>query len=246
MNSIVTALLKNRALCFVIGILTMLCAGNDTLAAEAKVDGRVCIALAGDSTVATNSGWGPAFAKLLKPGAECLNFARGGQSSKSFRDSGNWQKVLDAKPAYILIQFGHNDMPGKGPARETDPKTTYRENMARFVDEARAVGAVPVLVTSMARRTFQDGKIRGELAPWAEAVKKVAAEKKVPLLDLFGRSIELLERIGPKASAVFDPKTKDGKPDHTHLSEKGGEVMAGLVADELRKVEPKLAGWLLK
>ena len=246
MNSIACSLLKNRALCFVIGILTMLCAGRDTLAADAKVDGRVCIALAGDSTVATNSGWGPAFAKLLKPGAECINLARGGQSSKSFRDSGNWQKVLDAKPAFVLIQFGHNDMPGKGPARETDPKTTYPENMARFVDEARAIGAVPVLITSMARRTFQDGKIRGELALWAEAVKKVAAEKKVPLVDLFGRSIELLERIGPDASAAFDPKTKDGKPDHTHLSEKGGEVMAGLVDDELRKVEPKLAGWLTK
>ena len=246
MNIVEVTLLKNRALCFVIGILTMLCAGRDTLAAEGKEEGCVRIALAGDSTVATNSGWGPAFAKLLKPGAECLNSARGGQSSKSFRDAGDWQKVLDAKPAYILIQFGHNDMPGKGPARETNPKMTYRENMARFVDEARAIGAVPVLVTSMARRTFQDGKIRGELAPWVEAVKKVAVEKKVPLVDLFGRSIELLERIGPEASAVFDPKTKDGKPDHTHLSEKGGEVMAGLVADELHKVEPKLAGWLTK
>ncbi len=196
--------------------------------------------------MASNSGWGPAFTKLLKPGAECLNFARGGQSSKSFRDSGNWKKAIDSKPDFILIQFGHNDMPGKGPNRETDPKTTYRENMIRFVEEARAVGATPVLITSMARRTFQNGKIRGELAPWVEAVKKVAAEKKVALVDLSGRSIELLERIGPEASAVFDPKTKEGNPDHTHLSEKGGEVMAGLVADELRKVEPKLAAWLTK
>jgi len=236
--------LKQRAAWLVLGCLAVACVGGEVPAAEAQ--GRLRVALAGDSTVATNSGWGPAFAKLLKPGAECLNFARGGQSSKSFRDSGNWQKVLDAKPAYVLIQFGHNDMPGKGPKRETDPNTTYRENMARFVDEARAIGAVPVLVTSMARRTFQNGKIRGELAPWVEAVKKVAAEKKVPLVDLSGRSIALLERIGPDAAAVFDPKGKDGQPDHTHLSAKGGEAMAGLVADELRKVEPKLAGWLAK
>ncbi|HEY6170527.1 MAG TPA: rhamnogalacturonan acetylesterase [Verrucomicrobiae bacterium] len=208
---------------------------------DSKVPAKVRVALAGDSTVTTNAGWGAAFEKLLGSRAECLQFARGGQSSKSFRDSGNWKKVIDAKPDFILIQFGHNDMPGKGPNRETDPNTTYRENLARFVDEARAVGATPILVTSMARRTYDNGKIRGELAPWADAAKKVAAEKHVPLVDLFARSVALLEKIGPEASAAFDPKTKDGKPDHTHLSPKGAEVMAGLIADELRKVEPRLA-----
>lgn len=206
---------------------------------------KMRVALAGDSTVTTNAGWGAAFAKLLGDRAECLQFARGGQSSKSFRDSGNWQKVIAAKPDYILIQFGHNDMPGKGPNRETDPKTTFPENLARFVDEARAIGATPILVTSMARRTFDNGKIRGELAPWAEATRKVAADKKVPLVDLFARSVALLEKMGPEASAVLDPKTKDGKPDHTHLSPKGGEIMAGLIADELRKSEPALAKLLV-
>ncbi|MBI5774448.1 MAG: rhamnogalacturonan acetylesterase [Verrucomicrobia bacterium] len=212
------------------------------LAADAKP--KVRVALVGDSTVAEKSGWGPAFAKLLGPGAVCTNFALGGRSSKSFRDEGQWAKVIAAKPDYVLIQFGHNDMPGKGPARETDPNTTYRENMIRYVDEARAIGATPILVTSMARRTFQNGKIRGELAPWADAVKKVAAEKQVPLVDLFARSIALLEKLGPEGSAVFDPPTKDGQPDHTHLSAKGGEAMARLIVGELRKVEPKLGQWL--
>jgi pectinesterase len=110
------------------------------------------------------------------------------------------------------------------------------------VDEARAIGAEPVLVTSMARRTYQpDGKIRPDLGPYVEAVKKVAKEKNVPVIDLNGKSIALLEKIGPKESAAFDPTTKDGKPDHTHLSPKGSEVMARIVADDLRKVEPKLA-----
>ena len=244
MKSIIHSQSNQRAVCLAFGLLAAVCVGGEVLAGEAKGDNKVRVALAGDSTVAESSGWGPAFAKLLKPEAECLNFALGGQRSKSFRDSGQWKKVLDAKPAFVLIQFGHNDMPGKGPARETDPKTTYPENMARLVDEARAIGATPVLVTSMARRNFLKGKIRDELAPWVEAAKKVAAEKKVPLVDLSGRSIELLERIGPDAAAVFDPKTKDGKPDHTHLSTKGGETMADLIADELRKVEPKLAAWL--
>jgi lysophospholipase L1-like esterase len=191
--------------------------------------------------VTTTSGWGAAFEELLGGRAECIQLARGGQSSKSFRDSGQWAKVIEAKPDYVLIQFGHNDMPGKGPNRETDPATTYRENLARFVDEARAAGAVPILVTSMARRTFDKGKIRGELAPWAEAARKVAAEKKVPLVDLFARSVALLEEMGPEASAVFDPKGKDGQPDHTHLSPAGAKAMARLIAEELRKAEPSLA-----
>ena len=216
------------------------------VASAAAPDAKIRVALAGDSTVTTNSGWGLAFEKLLVPGAECLQLARGGQSTKSYRDSKNWQKVLDAKPNYVLIQFGHNDMPGKGPARETDPKTTYPENLARFVDEARAIGAVPILVTSMARRTYDKGKIRGELAPWAEAAKKVATEKNVPLVDLFGRSVELLEKIGPEGAKPFDPMTPDGKPDHTHLSPKGAEVMAKIIAEEIQKVEPGLAKWLVK
>jgi pectinesterase len=108
------------------------------------------------------------------------------------------------------------------------------------VDEARAIGAKPIVVTSMARRTFIDGKIRGELAPWADAARKVAAEQKVPLVDLFARSVALLEKMGPEASAVFDPKTKDGKPDHTHLSPEGAKIIAKVIAEELRQTEPSL------
>jgi lysophospholipase L1-like esterase len=216
------------------------------IAADGDAPAKVRFALAGDSTVAENSGWGPAFAKLLASSAECLNFARGGQSSKSFRDSKNWQKTLDSKPNYILIQFGHNDQPGKGPNRETDPKTTYPENLTRFVDEARAIGAEPILITSMARRTFDNGKIRHDLEPYAEAVRKVAAEKKVPLIDLNARSIALLEKLGPEGSKPFDPVTKDGRPDHTHLSPKGGEVMALIVAEDLVKVMPKLKPYFVQ
>ncbi len=199
------------------------------------------VALAGDSTVTDKAGWGAAFAKLLGPGAECLNFAGGGQSSKSFRDTGNWQKAIDSKPAFVLIQFGHNDMPGKGPKRETDPATTYRENLIRFIEEARAIDAQPVLVTSLTRRTFVEGKIRGELQPWADAARQVATEKKVPLVDLFTLSVALHNKLGPVESDTFNPPGKDGQTDHTHLNAHGAEVIAGIIATELRKVTPDLA-----
>ena len=207
---------------------------------------RTRIALAGDSTVTDKAGWGAAFAKLLGPNAECLNFAAGGQSSKSFRDTGNWKKVLDSKPAYILIQFGHNDMPGKGPKRETDPATTFPQNLTRFIEEARAIGAKPILVTSLARRVFDKDKIRGELKPWADAATKVATEKQVPLVDLFTRSVNLHNKLGIAESDTFNPpivpKTKDTKTtDRTHLNAHGAEVIAAIIAEELHQVAPDLA-----
>lgn len=211
-------------------------------AAPAKKS-KVRIVLVGDSTVADGSGWGPGFAKLIGPDAESINMARSGRSSKSFINEGHWKKALDQKPDYILIQFGHNDMPGKGPDRETDPNTTYREYLARYVDEARAAGAKPIIVTSMTRRLFNtEGKIKSDLGPYVEAAKKVAEEKKVPLVDLHDRGIDLLNKMGPTAAAELNPMTKDpAKPDRTHLSPKGADVMAQIVADELRKVEPSLA-----
>jgi len=219
-------------------ILSLLLLFATTLHAQ---EVKTRIALAGDSTVTDQAGWGAAFAKLLSPHAECLNFAKGGQSTKSFREGGSkpWQKVLDSKPAYVLIQFGHNDMPGKGPQRETDPETTYRENLIRCIDEARAVGAQPIIVTSVVRRLFLEGKIRGELRPYADAAKKVAADKKVPLVDLYERSQALHNEMGPEKSDEFNPTSKAPKvTDRTHLNAHGAEVVAGIIAEELRKVQP--------
>ena len=180
-------------------------------------------------------------ADLFLPGVRCTNTARGGQSTKSFLDGGRWAKALALHPTHVLIQFGHNDMPGKGPNRETDPKTTYRANLIRFVDETRAAGARPILVTSLTRRSFRNGKLVDSLAPYAAAMKAVAAEKNVPLVDLHARSIEAVERLGPAASEELDPLKKDGRRDYTHLAEPGKQMTAQLILSELRKVAPDLA-----
>ncbi len=205
---------------------------------------EIRIVLTGDSTVADNAGWGPAFAELLTPEAKCFNHAKGGASTKSFYKGNYWKNALAQKPDYVLIQFGHNDQPGKGPQRETDPQTTYRENHLRFITEAKAAGAQPVLVTSLVRRIFlPDGKLRGELAPYAAAARAVAMEQNVPLVDLFASSLELHERIGAKASESFGPVHPKlaGKFDGTHLSKVGARQIAGIVADELRQAVPELA-----
>ena len=204
------------------------------------------IVLVGDSTVTDASGWGAGFARMLKPAAECVNLSAGGRSSKSFIAEGRWEKALSVKADYVLIQFGHNDEPGKGPERETDPGTTYRANMARYVDEARAAGTKPILVTSLTRRSFgPDGKVRCTLGPYVEVVRKLAADKSVPLIDLYALSLAAVERLGPAAAVALDAAPgPDGKPDKTHLSPKGSDFFGAMIARELARAVPELAPYL--
>ena len=209
---------------------------------DAAAPKKVRIVLAGDSTVTDTAGWGTGFKKAVNEDVEVVNLARGGRSSKSFRDEGLWQQVLDAKGDYVLIQFGHNDQPGKGPERETDPDTTFRENLARYVDEARAAGARPVLLTSLSRRRWDEGgtKIRSDLSAYVEATKAVAAAKQVPLIDLHARSIEQYESLGRRGCEGISPK-KDDEIDATHLNPAGSDLFGRLVAAELRRTVPELA-----
>ena len=140
---------------------------------------RTRIVLVGDSTVTDDSGWGRGFRHLVAPTVDVVNAAANGRSSKSFIAEGRWADALAQRGQYYVIQFGHNDEPGKGADRETDPNTTYRTNMMRFVDEARAIGATPVLVTSLVRRLFkEDGTIRTTQIPYLQAVRLLAARCK--------------------------------------------------------------------
>jgi pectinesterase len=227
---------------FLVAVLLLSALASDATAQTAPT--KIRIALAGDSTVTDDAGWGLGFAKAAGDKCEVLNFARGGRSSKSFRDEGHWQSVLDSKPAYVLIQFGHNDQPGKGPERETDAATTFRENIKRYVDEVRAIGAQPVLITSIARRHWTDETtIKPDLlANYADATRAVASEQGVPLIDLYTRSIDMYESMGKTTCALISPKDKDGKVDGTHLNVVGSEVFGPLVAYELRVAVPQLRG----
>jgi pectinesterase len=207
-----------------------------------KQDRGMRIVLVGDSTVAEESGWGPGLRHQARESAEVVNFAANGRSSKSFIGEGLWTEALAARGQYYLIQFGHNDEPGKGPERETDPKTTYRAFMARYVDESRSIGAKPVLVTSLVRRIFNpDGTIKTTQTPYVEAVRALAAEKHVPLVDLFAISLADAENAGDDVWADLSPRDDKGQVDRTHLNAKGSDVVGRMVAEALVEVVPDLA-----
>jgi unsaturated rhamnogalacturonyl hydrolase len=186
------------------------------------------IALVGDSTVTEKSGWGLGFKAQVDDDAAVINLARGGRSSKSFRTEGHWDDVLRRRPTHVLLQFGHNDEPGKGLERETD-LPTFRANMGRYVDDARAIGAQPILVTSLARR-YDDP----HLGHYAQATRDVAREKNAPLVDLHVLQFD----------HAVSPLKSDGTFDKTHLNEAGSYYVGALVAEETRKAAPQLAAFL--
>ncbi|WP_372360524.1 GDSL-type esterase/lipase family protein [Xanthomonas axonopodis pv. poinsettiicola] len=161
------------------------------------------IVLVGDSTTAVQGGWGPSFcAQHVTSFLSCVNLARGGRSTANYRAEGSWEIALKElrsggyRQVVVLIQFGHNDQPGK-PGRSTDLATEFPANLRRYVAEARAAGAVPVLVTPLTRRQFERGQLLDDLGPWAEATRAVARELQVPLIDLHARSRALVQGMGP-------------------------------------------------
>jgi lysophospholipase L1-like esterase len=203
------------------------------------------VILVGDSTMASTTGYGDALCARFTPETSCLNLARGGRSSGSFRAEGRWDEVTKLlgdgagfRKTYVLIQFGHNDQPGK-PGRSTDFVTEFPANMKRYVEEARALGGVPVLVTPLTRRSFKDGYVHNDLAPWAATVRDVARATKTPLVDLNALSLAAVQAMGPQEA---DKLARTGANfDYTHLGPAGAERFSGIMAKELARKVPALA-----
>ncbi len=200
--------------------------------------------LVGDSTMAPRSGYGNALCGKFQQLA-CLNLARGGRSSKSYRAEGLWDTVLallNEKGApqknVVLLQFGHNDQPGK-PGRSTDLAQEFAPNLAAYVNEVRATGHEILLITPLTRRTFKDGQLLNDLRPWAEAVIRVGTELGVPVLDLNASShaaVQALGQDGADELAEAAPRF-----DRTHLGPRGAALFAQQVAEGLLRWKPALA-----
>jgi lysophospholipase L1-like esterase len=201
----------------------------------------------GDSTVCnypTNGiqrGWGQYLQGYFTEDVTVLNLAKSGRSTKTFIQEGLWQKALAEKPDVVLIQFGHNDSHSPGKPEATDARTDYREYLRRYIDDARAIHSTPILITPMVRRDFgHDGTLKDNLQLYADAMKQVAAEKHVPVIDLHASSRRLVESLGPTASE--DMASKPG--DNTHFNARGAKAMAGLVMQQLPAADPVLASHL--
>ena len=209
--------------------------------------GPVKIVLVGDSTVNAEGGWGKGFCAIMTPNVTCINEALNGRSSKSFIDEGAWKKALDDKGDYYLIQFGHNDQKPDA-ARHTDPDGAYADNIRRYIHDVRAIGAIPVVVTSLSRRNYKDGVLVQDLTEYAKAAKRVGMEENVTVIDLNAMSTKLLEGMTQEQADQFDAtghedqraENKKAPMDRTHLNAKGQALFGRMVADTLVRTQVEL------
>ena len=191
--------------------------------------------LLGDSTVCDQpsepfASWGQMLTRFFKPEIAVANHAESGESLRSSQNANRLAKVVSTlkRGDTVLIQFGHNDEKERGEG--VGAFTTYKASLKHFVEEVRAHGGEPVLVTPVHRLTFEpDGKMRNSHGDYPEAVRQVAKEEKVPLIDLLAYSGTLYEALGPaKSNALF----KTG--DRTHHNDYGAYELARCIVEGIR------------
>ncbi|TDO99231.1 rhamnogalacturonan acetylesterase [Flavobacterium sp. 245] len=210
----------------------------------------------GDSTMANKKdpdrnpehGWAQVLQPFFTDNIIVVNKAVNGRSTKSFINEKRWDSICKKlkKGDYVFIEFGHNDEKIEDSTRYTNPHTAYRYNLIRFVKETRAKGATPILLTSIARRNFNE---KGVLVPthgdYPLETRLVAQEYKVPFIDLEYYTELLEQSYGPEKSKQLHLHFKAGengyydkdKADDTHLSLKGATAVAQIVIDQIKLLE---------
>ena len=193
--------------------------------------------------------WGESLRPHLKDGIEIVNMARGGASTRTFQERGYWEKSLAKMHAgdHVIISFGHNDC-----NHRPDRSVTldgYRTNLVKFANAVQAKGAKPVFVTSVATCTFKkkDGSYydhRG-LGPYVSAMKQVAAEMNVPVVDLYARTLAEVKSLGKEKASKYYWMSVDGK-DNTHTTKAGAERYCAFFMEEVKSQVPSLAAWFDK
>ena len=222
--------------------------------------------IVGDSTARNSAdlGWGDHFAPFFDTNRiNVANRARAGRSSRTYLNEGLWTAVLaQMKPGdYVLLQMGHNDsgdldgakprgsLKGIGEETKDLPQTTgplagktetihtYGWYDRKYIAEARAKGAHPILLTTTIRNIWKDGQIERDMG-YDPYIQQIGAAEHVPVADMATLEADQLQALGQEKTAALFPK------DHTHTSAAGAELVAGDVASALRQMHSPLAAYL--
>lgn len=239
-------------------IVMVICTGGFVSAQKPTVT----IFLAGDSTCAAKlpekrpeTGWGEMLGDHFKSGKVVIeNRAMNGRSTKTFISEGRWQKIVDElkKGDFVFVQFGHNDSSKDKGERYTAPED-YKKNLIKFIDDVRAKGGNPVLLTPVMRRRFdKDGKFYDTHGEYPGIVRTIAHEYKVPLIDMHKLSEAVVVSYAVEGSKKLflqlkpgeNPNYPNGIDDNTHFSPLGAEEMARLVVEGIRKNKLKIKNYL--
>jgi lysophospholipase L1-like esterase len=213
--------------------------------------------IAGDSTVVDQdkepwAAWGQILPVYFNDKIAIANEAESGETIASFVGEHRFDKIFSTIRAgdYLTMQFAHND---QKPGRGFVPIPEYKDLLRRYIKMSRDRGAHPILVTSMNRRFFTpDGKIKPTLAGYPDAMREVAREEKVPLIDLNAMSKTLFEAMGPegtlKAFVHYPANTfpDQNRPlaDNTHFNSYGALELAKCIVQSIREQHLSLAKFL--
>jgi lysophospholipase L1-like esterase len=225
-----------------------------------KADNLLTLFLAGDSTVVDESdepwtGWGQMLTRFLTPQMAVANYAESGEAANTFVAAKRFAKLLSKmkKGDYLFIQFGHNDEKQKGEGK--GPFTSYKQNLKFLIDEARKRGGIPVLITSMNRRTFdKEGRMTNSHGDYPDAVRQLAQEAHVPLIDLNRMSKTLYEAWGNEGSkkafvhfpkGTFPNQTAD-LADNTHFNPYGGYELAKCIVQGIIDANLPIKKYIVK
>lgn len=218
------------------------------------------ILMAGDSTMAIKdpkdypeTGWGVPFATFFATQVNIYNFAQNGRSTKTFKEEGLWQQLMELCKAgdVVFIQFGHNDeSPGKVD-RYTTPEQ-YKNNLIQYIDEVKAKKAQAILLSPVTRRYFDEQGLIQATHPYTELVAEVAAQTQVEYIDMDKISRDYFSALGDAGSAIrfmhikpgVHPNYPQGVRDNTHFNELGAREVAQLVLAELKNRNHPLSGHL--
>ena len=192
----------------------------------------------GDSTVADQSGepyasWGQMLPRFFKPTLAVANHSSSGESTFSSIGARRFDKILSLiRPGdYFMVQFGHNDQKSKDP----DAAAKYKANLIDWAGKVKAKGATPIIVTSMHRNRFADGKVVDTLGEYPQRAREAAAEAGALLIDLHAESRLLYQALGPQgAMALFMHDADYSKKDGTHHGPYGAYELAKIVVQGLR------------
>jgi len=217
--------------------------------------------LAGNSTVVDQdkepwASWGQMLPAFFQPGKVAIaNYAESGESLSSWIRAKRFEKVLSMmKPGdYLLIEFGHNDQKQKGEG--IGAFTSYSRDLRYVIDEVRKKQGIPVLVTSVQRRSFDStGHIQHTLGDYPAAVRAVAKEKGTALIDLNKVTKVMYEAWGEEKSIhafvhypanTFPGQTTELK-DNTHFNNFGAWEVAKCVVKEIKDNNIPLVKFLRK
>jgi lysophospholipase L1-like esterase len=204
----------------------------------------VGVYVAGDSTVCDQTdtdyaGWAQMLPAFFDYPISVANLADSGESAGSFLGNAKmWGAIKAAMGTgdWVLIQFGHND--------SNDAGTSFHDNITTMVTQAKAKGAKPVLVTPPARATFSGQTLTAQFVYAAftvgTAMKQVASEQNVPLIDLTAVTTDWYNKMGPNGWQAYHALGTD----KTHTNRAGALAIAGFAVSAIKTQSIGLSQYL--